>query len=87
MQIGKVVGNVVSTQKDENLVGCKLLIVQPIDSKGVYVKEEVVAVDTFGAGIGETVLLCYGSSARTVFEKKDIPVDISVVGIIDTIEG
>lgn len=87
MKIGKVVGTVVSTQKDEKLIGCKLLVVQPINKDGESLNEEIVAVDIFGAGVGETVLLCFGSAARAVFDTKDIPVDVSVVGIIDTIEN
>ncbi len=87
MQVGKVVGTLVSTQKAESLIGYKLLIVQPMDCKGANVKDEVVAVDTVGAGIGETVLLCFGSAAKAVLERKDVPVDVTVVGIIDSIEN
>jgi ethanolamine utilization protein EutN len=88
MKIGKVIGSVVATQKDQNLVGFKLLIVKQLDSKGNFVGEEdEVAVDTFGAGVGELVLLCHGSSARALWDNPKSPVDLAVVGIIDSLEN
>ena len=86
MQIGLVKGNVVSTQKDSSLVGCKLLLIQHVDTGGNAVGKTEVAVDTFGAGAGELVLLCSGSSARSMFSNSQAPIDLAVVGIIDTIE-
>lgn len=86
MRIGQVQGMVVSTQKDERLVGCKLLIVRQIDTGGNPVGQEEVAVDTLGAGVGERVLLCSGSSARSLFGGDNVPIDLAVVGIIDTME-
>lgn len=87
MLLGKVVGNVVSTKKDDKLIGYKLLVVQQIDYKRRFIRYPMVAVDTVGAGIGEYVLLSTGSSARySSGEKKDSPIDLSIVGIIDTFE-
>ncbi|MDR0550516.1 MAG: EutN/CcmL family microcompartment protein [Spirochaetaceae bacterium] len=86
MRIGVVKGMIVSTQKSENLVGTKLLIVEEIDSTGKKSGKDEVAVDLFGAGIGETVLLCHGSPARAILSNPAAPVDLVVVGIIDSIE-
>lgn len=86
MKLGIVKGNVVSTQKDESLVGCKLLIIQQIDADGNIIGKDEVAVDGFGAGIGEYVLLCSGSSAKSLFANPKAPIDLTVVGIIDSIE-
>jgi ethanolamine utilization protein EutN len=85
MFIAKVVGNVVATQKDEGLVGTKLLIVCPQFEE--FRKEKcVVAVDSVGAGIGETVLVVKGSSARLTDHLKSSPIDHAIIGIIDEIE-
>jgi ethanolamine utilization protein EutN len=81
--MGIVKGMVVSTQKDEHLIGTKLLIVQSVDSQHKPLGDEEVAVDAVGAGIGEFVLLCQGSSARAVFADAKMPVDLVIVGIID----
>ena len=86
MKIGRVTGSVVSTQKDQNLVGFKLLIVKQLNSKGEDIGDEEVAVDIFGAGVGELVLLCHGSSARVLWENQKAPIDLAVVGIIDSLE-
>lgn len=85
--VGKVIGNVVATQKDERLVGCKLLIVRPLDPHKPF-QDEIpqVAVDIVGAGMGETVLVAVGSSARRALDKANAPVDAAVVGIVDTLE-
>lgn len=86
MLIGIVVGNVWATRKDEGLNGLKLLVVKPLD---YYTKAEnstFVAADFIGAGIGETVLVATGSSARKVLNKDSSPIDATVVGIIDAVE-
>jgi ethanolamine utilization protein EutN len=81
--MGIVKGMVVSTQKDEHLIGTKLLVVQSVDSAHNPIGNEEVAVDAVGAGTGEYVLLCQGSTARSVFNDPKMPVDLAVVGIID----
>jgi ethanolamine utilization protein EutN len=85
MYIGKVIGTVVATRKDENLVGTKLMITQPLDKKLKPIGEPLVAVDTVGAGIGELVIFTKGTAARIAAKKMDSPIDISIVGIIDEI--
>ncbi|WP_191982935.1 EutN/CcmL family microcompartment protein [Secundilactobacillus collinoides] len=83
--MAKVVGSVVSTQKDRSLVGRKLMIVQPVNSDGQSVRHEEVAADSVGAGIGEYVLLVRGAGARRATSEdisKDVN-DCSIVGIID----
>ena len=86
MTIGKVIGTVVATQKSPKLKGMKLLVVGDLDLKGKRSKGYVVAVDTIGAGAGETVLVVRGSSARLPAACTDKPVDAAIIGIIDAIE-
>jgi len=81
--IAKVVGNLWATKKDDRLNGMKFFVVRP--AKGSKT-ETFVAVDAAGAGIGDDVLVSQGSSARTVFERGDVPVDAVIVGIIDSVE-
>ncbi len=86
MQIAKVVGHVVSTQKDPRLTGYKLLTVVPMLRKNEFGGEVTVAVDAVGAGVGEIVLLALGSTARHAMDNPAAPVDCAIVGIIDTID-
>ena len=84
MIVAKIVGTVVATRKDERLVSNKLLVARPVDPHGKADGSYLVAVDTVEAGVGETVLIVSGSSARMASGMKDCPVDAAVVGIIDT---
>lgn len=86
MYLAKVVGVVVATTKSEQLIGSKILVVQPIDPNQDSVKSTQVAVDAVGAGVGETVLVASGSSARKACGKMDAPIDSAIVGIVDSIE-
>ena len=86
MRLGKVVGTVVATQKDPKLVGWKLLLVREMKVDGSLTDTYVVAIDTVGAGIGETVLTVAGSSARLANRAETVPVDASVIGIVDSVE-
>ena len=86
MIIARILGTVVSTQKDERLSGKKLLIVKPINLDGTDQSGYTVAVDTVGAGFHERVLVVAGSSARLAEGNKDCPVDAAIVGVIDTID-
>lgn len=86
MLLGKIVGTVVATRKDPRLVSNKLLVVRPIDPHGKAEGNYLVAIDTVDAGVGETVLVVSGSSARMASGLKDCPVDAAIVGIIDHIE-
>lgn len=84
MKIAKVIGNIWATRKEDKLSGIKLLIVQPINIiDGSKDKTPIVAADIIGAGIGETVLIVGGSSARGAAGGLEIPVDATVVGIVD----
>ena len=92
MFLAKVEGSVVATKKDPSLSGRKLLLLRPqlVDEKdptkfrpGV---NTIVAVDSVGAGIGELVLFCQGTSARLAPDLKDAPVDAAIIGIVDTVD-
>ena len=80
MIVGKVVGSIVSTRKNEKLVGNKFMIIEPLEEMGQG-SGRFVAIDNIGAGIGETVLVATGSAARVGME--NVPVDASIVGIVD----
>jgi len=86
MQLGKVVGTVVSTRKDEKIEGMKLQIVKFVDLNGKFTGGFVVAVDSVGAGINEIVLTAAGSSARQTELTKDKPVDAVIMAIVDILE-
>ena len=86
MILAKVVGTVVATRKDERLESAKLLVSRPIDPSGKAEGNYLVAVDTVDAGVGETVLIVSGSSARMAAGLKDCPVGAAIVGVIDHID-
>jgi microcompartment protein CcmK/EutM len=84
--LGRVIGNVWSTKKDENLVGAKFLIVRQIDLEMKDKDNFVVAVDSVGAGEGEVVLVATGSSSRQTNFTKDKPVDAVIMAIVDKLD-
>ena len=86
MYLGRVIGTVVSTSKNEHQEANKLLSVEKLTERLEREGTSEVAVDSVGAGAGEIVIVCKGSSARYVFGKGDAPVDTSIVGIVDTVE-
>ena len=86
MLLARIVGTVVATRKDPRLVSSKLLLARGIDPRGKAEGNYLVAIDTVDAGVGETVLIVSGSSARLAVGMKDVPVDAAVVGIIDDID-
>jgi microcompartment protein CcmK/EutM len=86
MVLGQVVGNVVSTHKNENLKSKKLLIVKAIDLQGKLLEPFVVAVDIVGVGIGEKVLVVNGSSARQTDETREKSIDSVIVARVDSIQ-
>ena len=86
MIVGKVIGSVVSTRKNDTLIGNKFMIVEPLDSM-LYAKSRLVATDNIGAGIGEIVLVAMGSAARIGTGNEDAPVDAAIVGIVDDGSG
>ena len=82
MIIGKVVGSLFSTRKNEKLIGNKFMIIEPIESMQGS-GSRLVAIDNIGAGIGEYVLVAQGSAARLGCDMEAAPVDAAIVGIID----
>jgi microcompartment protein CcmK/EutM len=86
MIIGRVVGTLVSTRKEEEIVGLKLLLVREIDQNLKVVGKMVVAADAVGAGVGEVVLYAAGSSARQTKVTQNRPVDHTIMAIVDTFE-
>lgn len=92
MFLAEVIGQVVSTKKDEMLVGKKLLLLRPklVDDKDPSRFKDgqstIVAIDTVGAGEGELVMFCQGSSARAAQGLKTVPVDAAIVAIVDRVE-
>ncbi len=85
MKLAKIIGTVTATAKDAQLSGHKLLICDIIDGAGKVVEPCVVAADTVGAGVGETVLLTFGSAARLPANTAGVPVDAVIMAIVDTI--
>jgi ethanolamine utilization protein EutN len=83
MQIARVIGAVVATRKDENLIGLKLLIVQPLNADRQPAGKPLVAVDAVGAGAGEHVFFVRGKEASFPYFPEEPPVDAGIVGIID----
>ena len=84
MQIARVIGNVVSTIKNESLNARKLLIVQTLDADLKPIGKPLVALDSVGAGVGELVFWCRGKEASFPFKRENTPTDCTIVGIIDS---
>jgi len=83
MQLARIIGDVVASHKDPNLVGLKLLIVQPLTPARQPVGRPLVAVDSVGSGAGEEVFFVRGREASFPFLPKEVPTDASIVGRID----
>ena len=87
MTLGKVIGTLVATQKNEHLKNRKILIVQPIDLDGTYIGRDVLAIDSVDAGVGDTVLVVQeGQGAAQVLGNKKIPVHSVIVAVVDGFE-
>ena len=86
MLIGKVTGNIWATRKLDGLNGFKLMIVQLITPSEQETSTSLVAVDTVGAGIGDTVLIARGGAARRAILPSEGPVDEAIIGIVDNME-
>lgn len=86
MLMGKVVGTVVSTQKDEGMRGFKLLVIQNLDLEMKLTSSYTVAIDAVGAGPDEVVIVVQGSSARLTEVTKNKPVDAAIIAIVDSVE-
>ncbi len=86
MFLGKVVGTIWATRKDEELVGMKLQIVRHVGLDYKIKETFVVAVDTVQAGVGDIVLVCSGSSARQTAQTKNKPVDAVIMAVVDKLD-
>jgi microcompartment protein CcmK/EutM len=87
MQIGRVVGTVVSTQKHRKFEGAKLLLVQPLNLDETPRGGALLAVDSVGAGVHEKVLIVLeGRAAGEALNRKAAPVDAAIIGIVDHVE-
>ena len=86
MYLGKIIGTLVATRKDESLTGIILLIVQQLDHRGEVYCVPLIAADTVSAGPGETVFLVGGREATQALPKAYGPVDATIVGIVDRVE-
>lgn len=86
MKIGRVIGTLVATRKDESLVGNKLMITQPLDIDYKPAGEPLIMVDTVGAGIGEVILYTEGTASRNAAGKPDSALDAAIVGIVDNVD-
>ena len=85
MILGRVIGRVVATMKNASLKGQRLLIVQPVDRHGRDKGRAIVALDSVGAGAGETVYWCRGKEASFAFLPIEVPTEATIVGIVDTL--
>ena len=92
MFVAKVIGSVIATQKVATMTGHKLLLVEPyrLDPNGkdklIPTGRTFVTVDPLGAGVGQMVLLCQGSSARLTPETGQLPIDAVIIGLVDTVD-
>ena len=84
MQLGRVVGTVVVSMKNDTLDGVKLLLVQPMSSAREPIGRVIVAADSVGAGVGEDVFFVRGKEASFPFYPTEVPADAGIVGIVDS---
>ena len=84
MQLARVIGNVVSTVKNDSLSGRKLMVVQTVNKDLQPIGQPMVAIDSVGAGVGELVFWCRGKEASFPFKREDTPTDCTIVGIVDS---
>ena len=85
MILGRVIGKVVATMKNASLTGQRFLIVQPLDRNGRDKGKPLVALDSVGAGAGETVYWCRGREASFPFLPTEVPTEATIVGIVDRV--
>ena len=83
MNLARVIGDVVVTRKDDNLIGLKLLIIQPLTPEREPAGRTLIAADSVGAGVGEEVFFVRGKEASFPFYPVEAPVDAGIVGIVD----
>jgi ethanolamine utilization protein EutN len=87
MQIGRVIGNVVATMKNQSLEGQRLLIVQPLTPDLKNTGKQLICTDATGSGAGELVYWCRGKEASFPFRPAEVPTEATIVGIIDEIHA
>lgn len=85
MFLARIVGNVVATVKDPSLAGKKILVVQPIDKHGKDQGNKLLALDSVGAGAGETVYCCRGREASFPWYPDEVSTETTIVAIVDQI--
>lgn len=89
MIIGKVIGSIWATRKEESLTGAKFLIVRKEKIENDYIEDDddiVIAVDQIGAGKDDRVLVTSGSSAISINPEKNLPIDAAIIGIVDSLD-
>ena len=86
MKLACVTGTITATAKDAQLTGLKVLLCDVVDGKGKVTEPAMVAVDTVGAGAGDTVLIATGSAARLPGPTTGVPVDAVITGIVDSVD-
>lgn len=86
MYLAKVMGSLVATQKDPQLQGLQLRIIQPVDSDGNPIGDSVIATDTVGSGVGELIFYITASEAVIPLERKPALSDATIIGIVDRID-
>lgn len=86
MRLARIIGTATATIKQPSLTGAKLMVTDVIDGAGAVVTPAIVAVDTCGAGVGETVLLAEGSAARLPAALAGAPVDAAIVAVVDHVD-
>jgi ethanolamine utilization protein EutN len=87
MKLGKVIGKVVSTRKEGNIRGAKILVVSYLNENLIDTNKTVACVDTVSAGSGDIVLLCGSSSARMTTTTKNVATDNTIIGIVDSLSS
>ena len=85
MQLARVIGDIVATQKDANLHGIRLMLLQPLGADLKATGRTLVAIDAIGAGVGETVFFVRGKEASFPFYPQEVPTDAGIVGIVDQV--
>lgn len=86
MKIGRIIGTVVATRKEDSLIGNKLLITQPLNFNKEKDGSPLIAVDVVGAGIGELIMYTEGTAARNAANKPNSSINAAIIGIIDNID-
>jgi ethanolamine utilization protein EutN len=86
MKLGRVIGKVWATVKDQKLLGVKLYVMQPVNEREEPLGNPVVAADTVGSGEGDLVFWVSGAEATLPFEDRQIPSDVTIVGLVDRLD-